>query len=874
MLQAGITLEIGQDVSHYRLLGYMGSGGMSVLYKAKDSILGRVAALKFPSEAIRRDPLMLDRFRREARTASVLSHPNICTLYEVGEYERCPFIAMEYLEGRNLREVIREHGLDTERLIDYALQIAMGLEAAHSKGVIHRDLKPGNIYITRDGFAKILDFGLAKIGIPQSIGPSQSTAEEEPISGPGTVMGTVAYMSPEQTLAKELDARSDLFSFGVVLYEMATGIQPFRGESSAAVIDAILNKTPVVPVRLNPELPQELERIINNCLEKDRDTRYQNASAVCADLRRLKRDASSGQLAVMAARPRRKRWPQYTVAGILTVTAITVAWIGMHAPPAVPVVTSIEPITHDGFLKAGPLSDVDRVYFLKTSQNRSVVAEIATTGGESREIVTPLRINQLLDLSPDGSKLLVCESAVTSPTCPFWTLDLPAGTPRRLGDLEGQDGAWSPDGKQIIFSGTSEIWVARANGAEPHKLLTVSGVPFGARFSPDGSKIRFTLEQTDGTDELWEARANGTDAHQLLPGWRSPPDDLGGIWNPSGRYYAFLHGEYGDLWALPERRWWQGSMALPVQLTAGPVGFTDLNFSPDGRTIFAAGQIFRAELVRCDPATHKTTPFLGGISAGDLAFSRDGKWVAYVTYPEEALWRSRIDGSEQLQLTSAHSSRPHWSPDADRIAFSSEAAQGKASKLYLIPAAGGTPEQILADGEDENDPTWSPDKEDIIFARTPQLAGVERIELLHVDLQTKAVTAIPGSQGLFSPRWSPDGRYLAAFSGDSRRILLFDFQRKTWSTWFAPQDGSVEWEKWSPDSHSLYFALETAGHFAEWRIALGQHKPAMVADLSYEQRYQGVGAEGGWIGVAPDGSVLFTRDMSHHEIYALHLGQR
>ncbi|MFP5227595.1 MAG: protein kinase domain-containing protein [Acidobacteriota bacterium] len=876
MAPVASAFEIGQAVSHYRLTGYIGSGGMSVLYKAKDTVLGRTVALKFPSHAMRRDAIMLDRFRREARTASVLSHPNICTLYEVGEYDGCPFLAMEYLEGHNLRDVISDHGLNAEKLLDYALQIASGLEAAHGKEIVHRDLKPGNIFITKDGFAKILDFGLARLGPSHGVAPMQTTADEEPLTGPGTVMGTVAYMSPEQTLARELDPRSDLFSFGVVLYEMATGVQPFRGDSSSAVIDAILHSVPVAPVRLNPELPMELERIIHNCLEKDRETRYQNATAICADLRRLKREASSGQLAILAAKPGRRRWPRYAMTGVAATATLAAAWMLWTSAPPVPEVNSIDPITHDGLLKAGPLSDGKRVYFLEMSQNRPLVAEVAATGGESREVVTPFQKNQLLDIAPDGSKLLVCENAVTAPTCPFWTLDLPAGTPRRLDNLEGQDAAWSPDGKRLIFSSRSEIWSAEGNGTDPRKLLTVTGFPFGARLSPDGARIRYTIEGTDGTDALWEAKADGSGAHRLLPGWRAPSQDWGGIWSPNGRYYAFLHGdgENGDLWVLPEkRRWMRGARAMPVQLTAGPVGFTDLNFSPDGKTVLAAGQLFRGQLVRYDPATRQMTPFLGGVSAGDLAFSKDGRWMAYATYPEGALWRCRMDGSERLELTGSHASRPSWSPDGRHIAFSSTAGQGRASKLYLISADGGAPEQILAEGEDENNPTWSSDGKQIIFARTPELAGVERIELLRVDIETKRVTPVPGSEGLFSPRWSPDGRFLAALSGDSRQLLLFDFQKHAWTTWFTPEEGFVEWEKWSADSRSLSFAVEKTGHFSEWRIGLEQRAPEMIVDLSFEQRYEGPGARGGWIGVAPDGSVLFTRDLSHHEIYALHLNR-
>jgi len=868
---------VSTAISHYRILRKLGAGGMGEVYEAEDLRLGRHVALKFLPDAVASDPRALERFEREARAASAIDHPNICTIYEVGEHEGHTFMAMQLLEGQDLRSRIGGRPLPLDVLLDLGIQIADALDAAHSHGIIHRDIKPSNIFVTLRGQAKLLDFGLAKITSSKYVtvdsDTSGTTISREELSGPQTVLGTLGYMSPEQALGKELDSRSDLFSFGAVLYEMATGVSPFFGSTTAAIFDSILNKQPIPVLRLNPAIPEELDHIIRKAIEKDRDVRSQSAAEIRAELKRLKRDTSSDRISapLVASAPatKHRHWPLVLLSGaLLLALALSVRYFVPASPPKIIASTQL---TSGGSHKGILATDGSRIYFSELSNGHMVLSQVSVTGGETLQIATPFRNVMLSAISPDHSQLLVGDEETPAFDATAWALPLPSGSPRRLGSVEGNSASWSPDMRQLVFTRDSNIYLASADGTGIHLLLTVNGKPGLARFSPDETRVRFTLYDVNKLSmSLWEVGVDGKNLRRLLPNWHNPPEECCGEWTSDGRYYLFLSsiGASSDIFALEENvGFLRRKSPMPIQLTAGPFIYNFLTPSIDGKKLFAQATLSRAQVVRYDPASKLFVPYMAGLSATDLSFSRDGQWVAYVTLPDGCLWRSRVDGTERLQLTHppGNAVLPVWSPDNSHIVFQTFSA-GSGYKAQWVSAQGGAPEDLLPSGTSGVDFNFSPDGQSIIFSRGPTYAPTI---IFVFNLKTHEVTNFPGSEKLFSPRYSPDGHYLAALSQDSSSLFLYDFTAKKWNKWLTER-GHIAYPTWSKDSRYVYFDNFMTDHPTARRIKVGDAQSEELFSLSDLRRYTDT-PSGTWGGLSPDGYRLYVEDWSVQEIYSLQL---
>jgi Tol biopolymer transport system component len=839
---------VGKSISHYRIVGKLGVGGMGVVYRAQDTKLGRDVALKFLPPELSRNHKALERFQREARAASALNHPNICTIYEIDEADGQPFIAMELLEGRTLRDrLVERPPLRFHEVLDLAIQIAEALQAAQAKGVVHRDIKPANIFVTRDGRAKILDFGLARVDeASHALDGDMPTAEL--LTSPGVAVGTVAYMSPEQASGHPLDGRTDLFSFGLVLYEMATGRQAFTG-NTAVLFSGILHRQPVSALSLNPDLPPQFEQILGKAMEKDREVRYQSAADLRADLRRLKRDTESASVSVTSlsvpipslgpslglAVPRgrgsrRLMWQAIGGAAVLMVFAGVGWWWWRNGSPDNPSTflahATFSQLTDQAGLETFPSLAPDGrslIYASSASGNRDIYLQrvegkktINLTADSSSDDTQPA-------FSPDGERIAFRSEREGGG---IFVMGATGESVRRISDV-GYNPAWSPDGKFIVcaqeaieqpgnrYINFSALWVLDVSSGEKRQITKGDAVQ--PNWSPHGQRIAYWAADAAGRRDIWTMPAQGG---APLAVTSDPAVDWNPVWSRDGKFVFFSSDRGGsmNLWRVSIDETTGKTLGPPEAVTTPSANSALVSFSADGKRVAYVEQSATENLMKVGfPLSEKPDNRLEPVTEGSRHFvdpqvSADGQWLAtYTSGKKTDLYVVRTDGTGLRQLTDDvyKNTAARWSPDGQRLAFYSN--RSGAYQVWTISPDGSGLRQVTFGSVNDTFffPLWSPDSKRLLYSSLNANPFLIDAVLPWKEQTPQALSPLP-EQGMtfVAWSWSADGHRLAGWrlrsDGAPAGIAVYDLGSQRYQTVFDTGSSPV----WLKDDRRLLFVRD------------------------------------------------------------------
>jgi len=866
---------IGQTISHYHVVEKLGGGGMGVVYKAEDTRLHRFVALKFLPDNVAKDPQALARFEREAQAASALNHPNICTIYDIGSDDAKAFIAMEYLEGKTLKHTIAGCPLELEQLLTIAIDVADGLDAAHSKGIVHRDIKPANIFVTERGHAKILDFGLAKVTSHKvaTVHANDSLAtlgvDTDQLTSPGSTLGTVAYMSPEQVRGKELDARSDLFSFGVVLYEMATGALPFRGDTSGVISEAILNRPFASPVRLNPELPQKFEDILNKALEKDRDLRYRSAADVLTDLKRLRRDTDSGRMAISSSSiaplaasvppdpssasristaspaPAPSNNKKYIFGAAALVTLLAAAFAVYHfsssskssnEPAKIarisrwnkPIINPI--LSPDGhtFAFDSPVGDVDQVFVMLSS------------GGEPLQLTNDPTDKFVSSFSPDGTQIYY-----DSRGGEVWSIPTLGGTPTRA--AQGREAVALPTDGSLFYvkTDTAVIFRKDKNSLAEQPFLDFNNqglIPWRMLPYPDGKTLLVFTGPSSET--LTFPAVIGVFKVDISTRRLDKIGDISGTpngfsWFQPGKSLLFSR-TLNDVTNI-----WQYTLAdsslKQITFSAGPDSYPLAD--PSGNGIYFVTGRESGALTIYNTRTKQTFDVVGE-NATQPVLSWDGRRINYITISgpqHQEIWFADIDGNNKVKLASSASLVTLGiSPDNSLLAFSD--VVGDSAKLFLVKSDGSGLRQLPWSGSVIGWATFSPDGKTLYFSG--YVKDPSKTVTWKVPVDSDKIEQINEHCG-YAQDISPDGRHLLAGNAPEGGRGLYDYSLADDKCISLSPDWTILEIHFAPDSKSFYYLTAVKGETVIYRQPwhdghlTGPAEAALKLPFTFRQGYSG-----------------------------------